>query len=213
MTHAVGLVASYLLGAVPFGLMVGKLTRGIDIRQFGSGNIGASNVYRTLGPGPALLVFLFDTVKGLGAVLICRALGLGEWWIVLGALLSVLGHTFSIFLGFKGGKGVATSLGVIIGLNPVIAAVAFGIWIALVALTRYISIASIVASVSVPVQMVAWKSMDVPAAYQTLAGVAALAILLRHVSNIKRLVQGTEPKFGQKVAVEGEGSGEGDERA
>lgn len=213
MTHAVGLVASYLLGAVPFGLMVGKLTRGIDIRQFGSGNIGASNVYRTLGPGPALLVFLFDTVKGLGAVLICRALGLGEWWIVLGALLSVLGHTFSIFLGFKGGKGVATSLGVIIGLNPVIAAVAFGIWIALVALTRYISIASIVASVSVPVQMVAWKSMDVPAAYQTLVGVAALAILLRHVSNIKRLVQGTEPKFGQKVAVEGEGSGEDDERA
>ena len=201
MTHALGLVASYLMGAVPFGLVVGKVTKGIDIRDFGSGNIGASNVYRTLGPGPALLVFLLDTAKGLAAVLICLGLGLSEWWIAAGGLVSVLGHTFSIFLGFKGGKGVATSLGVIIGLDPVIAAVALGIWVVLVGLTRYISLASIAAAISVPAQMVFWKSMEVPPAYQTLAGVAAAAILLRHTSNIKRLVTGTEPKFGQKADI------------
>jgi glycerol-3-phosphate acyltransferase PlsY len=208
MTYAVGLVASYVLGAVPFGLIVGKVTKGIDIRQFGSGNIGASNVLRTLGRGPAMLVFVLDTVKGLAAVLICRALGLGDWWIVGGGLLSVLGHTFSIFLSFKGGKGVATSLGVIIGLSPVIAAIGFGIWVVLVALTRYISIASIVAAVSVPVQMALWKSMNVPVAYLTLACVAAAAILLRHISNIKRLVNGAEPRFGQNAGVSGKGGEE-----
>jgi len=94
---------------------------------------------------------------------------------------------------------VATALGVIIGLNPVIAAIGFGIWVVLVVVTRYISIASIVAAVSVPVQMGLWKSMNVPAAYLTLACVAAAAIVLRHISNIKRLVNGTEPKFGQKA--------------
>ncbi|MGB9620670.1 MAG: glycerol-3-phosphate acyltransferase, partial [Armatimonadota bacterium] len=125
MTAALCLAASYLLGAIPFGLIVGKLTRGIDIRQFGSGNIGASNVLRTLGPGPALLVFALDTAKGLAAVEICRRFGLSEWWIVAGGLLSVFGHTFSVFLAFKGGKGVATALGVVIGLCPVIAAVGF----------------------------------------------------------------------------------------
>ena len=199
------MVACYLLGGIPFGVMIGKLFKGIDIRDFGSGNIGFTNVYRTLGAGPALLVFITDTAKGLVAVLLCRAFGLSDYWIVSGALLSVIGHCFSVFLGFKGGKGVATSLGVIIGLNWVIAAVALGIWVVLVALTRYISVASIVATVSVPAQMVLWKSMNVPVAYRTLACVAAAAILLRHVSNIKRLVNGTEPRFGQKVAVPDEG--------
>ena len=196
------MVVCYVMGGIPFGVMIGKLFKGIDIRDFGSGNIGFTNVYRTLGPGPASLVFVLDTAKGLAAVLLCRALGLNEYWTVSGALLSVLGHCFSIFLGFKGGRGVATSLGVIIGLNPVIAAIAFGIWVALVALTRYVSVASLVASVSVPLQMVFWKSMDVPVAYKALGIVAATAIVLKHASNVKRLVKGTEPKFGQKAELD-----------
>lgn len=199
MTNCLALLACYAFGAIPFGLIIGKLTRGIDIRSFGSGNIGASNVLRTLGPGPAFLVFALDTAKGWGAVALCGKLGLSEHWVVTGALLSVLGHTFSVFLNFRGGKGVATSLGVIFGLNPVIASIALGAWAVILGITRYISVASIIASVSVPVQMVFWRAMDVPVSYQALAGVAALAIVLKHIPNVKRLIAGTEPRIGQKV--------------
>ncbi len=104
-----------------------------------------------------------------------------------------------MFLNFKGGKGVATSLGVIIGLNPAIAGTAFALWIVIVALTRYISVASIIASLSVPLQMYLWKSMAVPMPYQILSTIAAVAIVLKHVSNLKRLMNGTEAKVGQKV--------------
>ena len=211
MINALALVACYAMGAIPFGVIIGKLTRGIDIRDFGSGNIGASNVLRILGTGPAVMVFFFDTAKGLAAVVLMNALRLGPYWVVAGAMLSVLGHTFSVFLNFKGGKGVATSLGVIVGLNPVIAAIAFGLWVFLVAVTRYISIASIVATISVPLEMIFWKSMNVPVPYQVLASVAALAILLKHTSNVKRLLNGTEARVGQKVLVSQypvEGTGE-----
>ncbi|MCE5199202.1 MAG: glycerol-3-phosphate 1-O-acyltransferase PlsY [Armatimonadota bacterium] len=198
MAHWLAPVISYLLGAIPFGLIIG-LSRGIDIRKLGSGNIGASNVLRTLGTGPAVAVFFFDTVKGLAAVIIAHAFGLNPYLVVACGLMSIFGHTFSVFLGFKGGKGVATSLGVIIGLNPVIAGIAFVIWSILVAVTRYISLASIVATIWVALAMVFWKSMGVPIPYQALACVAALAIILKHTSNMKRLINGTEAKIGQKV--------------
>lgn len=193
------LIACYLLGAIPFGVIIGKITRGIDIRDYGSRNIGASNVLRTLGTGPALLVLFFDTVKGLAAVLLCRGVGLGEYWVVAGALLSVFGHSFSMFLKFQGGKGVATSLGVIFGLSPLIATIALGTWGALVLTTRYISVASIVAAVSVPMQMFFWKAQHVPRAYQLMAGLAALVIVVKHHSNVGRLLKGTEARIGQKA--------------
>lgn len=204
--------ASYILGALPFGLWVGKIAKGIDIRDFGSGNIGASNVLRTLGPGLGFLVFVLDTAKGLAAILVCRGMGLDEWWVVACGLLSVLGHTFSVFTGFKGGKGVATSLGVIIGLDPIIAAVAFLLWIVLVAATRYISLASVLAAASVPVQMFFWEARGVHSAYKSLAVLAALLILVRHRSNIRRLLSGTEPRFGERINVaRSELNAEGDE--
>lgn len=195
------LLASYFLGAIPFGLLVGKVAKGIDIRDFGSGNIGATNVLRTLGPGLAFVVFLLDTAKGLAAVLICRWLGLDPWWVVAGALLAVLGHTFSVFLRFRGGKGVATSLGVIVGLDPVIAGITFALWLIIAAVTRYISVASILAAVSVPLQMIFWHARVVPLPYQLLACAAALTIVLKHKSNIGRLRRGVEAKLGQKVDV------------
>ena len=202
------LVACYFLGAIPFGLIIGKITRGIDIRDYGSGNIGASNVLRTLGTGPALLVFFFDTAKGLAAVLLCKGIGLNPWWVVVGSMLSVLGHSFSVFLRFKGGKGVATSLGVIIGLDPVIAGTAFVGWGLVALITRYISVASILASVSVPLQMFLWEARGVETAYKVLAAAAALMIVLKHTSNIKRLAAGTESRIGRKVSVEGEAGGD-----
>lgn len=214
MIIGLALLGCYFLGSIPFGLIVGKLVKGIDIRDFGSGNIGASNVLRTLGAGPAILVFALDTGKGLLAVLSCEHLGLAASLtpliVVTGAMLSILGHTFSVFLNFRGGKGVATSLGVTIGLNPVIALIAFGGWILIVAVTRYISVASIIASASVPLQMVFWKSMQVPVVYQILAGVAALAIVLKHISNIKRLINGTEARIGRRVDVPEDRPGEPD---
>lgn len=199
MNEALAMLLCYFLGSLPFGLWTGKITKGIDIRDFGSGNIGASNVLRTLGLGPALVVFALDTAKGFFAVVICREMGLGDYWIVAGSLLSVLGHTFSVFLRFRGGKGVATSLGVIIGLNPIIAGIAFGLWLVVVGLTRFISIASLVASISVPLQMYFWSSMDTPRVFFWLAAVAATAIAVRHTSNIRRLLNGTEPRIGQKA--------------
>lgn len=203
MITGLSLLACYIIGAIPFGLIVGKLVKGIDIRDFGSGNIGASNVMRTLGAGWALVVFVLDTAKGLVPVLVCsNVLGLPPWIVVVGAMLSILGHTFSLFINFKGGKGVATSLGVIIGLDWRIALIAFSGWVLIVSITRYISVASVIASMSVPLQMIFWKSMNVPIAYQVLASVAAIAIVLKHISNFKRLLNGTENKVGQKVKVE-----------
>lgn len=196
------LVGCYLVGAIPFGLLVGKVTRGIDIREFGSGNIGASNVLRTLGVGPALAVFVLDTAKGTAAVAVCRALKMEPWMVVTGGVLSIIGHSFSVFLRFRGGKGVATSLGMIIGLDPVIAAVALGLWLVIVALTRIISVGSMLAAISVPAMMFAWQEH---VEYQAIAVVAAMLILVKHRSNIARLLAGTEPRIGQRVKLDQRG--------
>ncbi|MDH7601745.1 MAG: glycerol-3-phosphate 1-O-acyltransferase PlsY [Armatimonadota bacterium] len=206
MTHFLVLTACYLMGAIPFGLIVGKMVKGVDIRKFGSGNIGATNVYRTLGAGPALLVFVLDTAKGFLSVVLCKSLALGDWFVVAGGLLAVMGHTFSVFLRFSGGRGVATALGVIIGLTPAIAAVALGLWILVVAISKYISVASILAAISVPILMILWKSMRVPQPYIVLACTAAAAIVLRHIPNMRRLASGTEPRIGQKANPIKEGS-------
>ena len=147
-------------------------------------------------------------MKGLSAVLLCKEAGLNPWWVVVGALLSVFGHSFSVFLKFKGGKGVATGLGMVIGLDPVIAGTAVVGWGLLALITRYISVASILASVSVPVQMFLWEARGIDTAYKVLAAAAALMIVLKHASNIKRLAAGTESRIGQKVSVEGETGGD-----
>lgn len=176
--------------------------RGVDIRDFGSGNIGFSNVLRTLGLGPGLVVFVGDTGKGLLAVAICRWLGMNDYLIVAGGAFSILGHSFSVFLKFQGGRAVATSLGVMIGLTPVIAGIAFAIWLAVVGVTRYISLASIVAAVSVPSMMFLWKAQQVPLPYKIVAAMAAALIVAKHTPNIKRLLSGTETRIGQKVKLE-----------
>lgn len=201
------LVGCYLLGAIPFGLIIGKITRGIDIRDFGSGNIGATNVLRTLGLGPALAVGFFDTVKGTAAVVLCSLLKMEPWMVVTGGVLSIAGHSFSVFLKFRGGKGVATSLGMIIGLNPMIAGIAFGLWLLIVAVGRIISVASILAAISVPAMMFFWEKH---VEYQTIAVIAALLIVVKHRSNMKRLFAGTEARIGQRVKMDNEGDTKGE---
>ncbi len=198
----IALLACYLMGAIPFGLIVGKLAKGIDIRDFGSGNIGFTNVLRTLGPGPGFVVMFFDVAKGFAAVWLCRALGMNDYLIVAGGLLSIFGHSYSIFLKFAGGRSVATSLGVIAGLTPVIAAIALGVWLVLVGLTRIVSISSMAAAVSVPVMMFLWQSQNVPVAYKIVGVVASLLIVVKHKPNIIRLMNGTEARLGQRVKLD-----------
>lgn len=205
MKEFVVLIVSFFIGSLPIGVVVGKLMRGIDIRDYGSGNIGATNVLRTLGLGPAIVVSVGDTLKGLVPVLLAARLISGSHqalFVVAAGLLAVVGHSASPFLKFKGGKGVATSLGMIIGMSPVIAGIAFGFWVMIVAVTRYVSIASIIAPFAVTALMYFSPVVfgaEVPREYIIVTLAASFLILLRHRSNIKRLIQGTEPKIGQKV--------------
>jgi len=210
----VGLLAlSYLVGSVPVGLIVGKLAKGVDIREHGSGNIGFTNAWRTLGWGPGIVVFILDVAKGVGPVLVSRYLGMSPIFVIGSGLLAILGHNFSVFLKFSGGKGVSTSLGVIIGIAPAIAATALGFWLVLLAITRYVSVSSILAAGSVPTLM--WLSphiygSTVAIEYRVLALAAAILILVRHSSNLKRLRAGIEPRVGRRAAAHG---GDPDERA
>ncbi|GEM88815.1 glycerol-3-phosphate 1-O-acyltransferase PlsY [Oceanithermus desulfurans] len=191
----VTLLLAYLFGSVPAGVLIARLY-GVNIREVGSGNIGATNVLRALGWGPALVVFAFDMFKGGLAVLIARALGVDGWLLGGVALAAVLGQNFSVFLGFKGGKGVATSFGTVLFLDPEVAL--FGLIVALVviALTRYVSAGSLTGTFAGLV-------------YAAFAGrppweLAALALLVAlvfwtHRENVVRLQQGRERRLGEKA--------------
>lgn len=215
MSIATLLLCSYLLGSIPFGVIVGR-SRGVDIRKHGSGNIGATNVLRLLGPGPAALVMAGDVLKGLLPVVVGRSL-LRSWsvhepelWLLAVALAPILGHTFSIFLRFHGGRAVAATLGALLGMSWHAGLVGLGVFVLLTAVTRYVSIASIAAAAFVPIYLALAGTRPAWAAFWT--AIAAL-IIARHIPNIGRLLAGTEPKIGQRVAIgrqpapDGEGDG------
>jgi glycerol-3-phosphate acyltransferase PlsY len=187
------LILSYLLGAIPFGVLAGR-ARGIDIRAVGSGNSGATNVWRTLGPGLGASVFALDVAKGLIAPFIGRVLvGPDEHWaIALCALMSVVGHTFSCFLKFKGGKGIATGLGMAVGLMPIPALLAFALWGAVLVLSRMISAASVAACIALPLIALYFKA---PQPFVVVVTIIALIAFLKHIPNLKRIAAGTESKI------------------
>jgi glycerol-3-phosphate acyltransferase PlsY len=204
MKLAVLFVGCYLIGSIPFGFIAGRF-RGVDIRRHGSGNIGFSNVLRVLGPGVASVVLAGDVLKGVIPVVLGRWL-LHAWrvpapdlWLLAVALAPTLGHTFSIFLGFRGGRAVATAFGVLLAMVWQAALVGLATWLVVVAITRYISVASITACAAVPAYLayigVRWEWL----AFWT--GVAAL-VIARHIPNIGRLLEGTESKIGERVKVE-----------
>ena len=189
------LFLGYLLGSIPSGWLAGRWLKGIDLRELGSGSTGATNVLRQVGKGPALVVFLIDVGKGAAAVLIARALGLGDWIQVLAGLTALAGHIWPVWLGFKGGKAVATGLGLFLGLAWPVGLASFGVFLAVFSLSRYVSLASVLAAISLPLLMAAGTSSN---ANLVVALVAMLLVLWRHRSNIKRLINGTEPKLNQK---------------
>lgn len=197
------LVCSYFLGSIPFGLIVGKVVKGVDIREHGSGNIGATNVMRILGPKWGTFVFILDVLKGFIPTFAASKLNLpSDWFIVLAGAMAAVGHTFSPFIKFKGGKGVATSLGLIIGLNPVIAGITLVIFTLVLLVTKYVSLSSCIATAGVFFMMLFWKSMNTPPSFLIVVGVLTLAIIIKHIPNFKRIANGTESKIGQKVKID-----------
>ncbi len=201
------IVVAYLLGSVPFGVLIAN-AHGKNLRSIGSGNIGATNVARALGKKWAYICFVLDCLKGLVPMLVAKALiseltiGVLSLWLAVGCG-AIIGHIFPIYLKFKGGKGVATSLGVVLGLYPyytIPGITALAIWVGAVLIWRYISLASITAAVAFPISLIAsiallgdWKFLQ-PWPLIVVAVVMGLLVIVRHAENIKRLLEGSEAK-------------------
>ena len=194
--RALGLVASYLIGAIPVGFLVARAAGGFDIRGKGSGTIGATNVFRTLGPAPAVLTLLGDVVKGYLAVRVAEVLGPEPAWGAAGALLAVVGNCWPVFLRFRGGKGVATALGAFLALIPKAVLPSAALWIVVAAIFRYVSLASIAAVLALPVGTFV---LGYPRESLGAAVVAALVILWRHRENVRRLAGGKENRLGGRL--------------
>lgn len=188
------MVAAYLLGSIPFGYLIARIWN-IDIRRKGSGNIGATNVFRTIGPLAGSLVFLLDLLKGALPVLLAKQLTANPWLVILVGIATVLGHTYPIFLKFKGGRGAATGLGFLLAVAPDIFIGALILVILIILLTRYVSLASIITS---PLVTLAFFLLKRPLPYGLIAALVSVIIILRHIPNIKRLLAGTESRIGVK---------------
>jgi glycerol-3-phosphate acyltransferase PlsY len=200
-------VVGYLLGSFPAGYFAGRLA-GVDVRSVGSGNIGATNVLRVLGKRWGYPVFLIDSFKGFAAVRFAflfvtyrpEAKAFAEYFAILAAIMSVVGHSFPVWLRFKGGKGVATSSGALIGLMPLAVPLVFLVWVVVFETTRYVSLASIIAAVALPIivsVLARWKFVDTWALIY-FSIMIMLLVLWRHRSNCSRLLKGTEQRFTRK---------------
>lgn len=191
---ALAVALGYLVGAVPFGYLLVRRRLGQDVRAAGSGSIGATNVTRAAGPALGTLTLLLDLGKGAAAVEIASRLTAGDVrWMAAAGFAAIVGHSFPVFLGFRGGKSVATGVGVFAYFTPLPLLAALGVWVVVVAIWRYISLGSILAAASYPLlaMVIAHPPLAVSA-----AGVAgASLIILRHQANIQRLIAGTEPKL------------------
>lgn len=197
LSTALLLVAAYLLGAVPTSYIVGRL-RGIDLRQHGSGNLGATNAYRVLGWRAAVPIFVVDIAKGWAPANFFPLLDgqASPWWALAYGAAAIIGHVYSVYVGFRGGKGVATSAGVLLALSPPSMLGGFVVWVLLVLTTGYVSLASMAAAIVVPVLVLVFHG-----ATPLLGLTAALAafVLWAHRSNVRRLMQGTEHRFGRRA--------------
>ena len=194
------LLLGYLLGSIPSGYLAGRWCKGIDLRELGSGSTGATNVLRQVGKWPALVVFVIDVVKGAIAVLLAGSLTQGaplhDWIQVLAGLAALAGHIWPVWQGFKGGKAVATGLGLFLGLAWPVGLACFGIFLTTLSLFRIVSLSSVVAAISLPLLMAAGTDGT---AKLVVALVAMALVVWRHRSNLQRIKAGTEPKIGQKA--------------
>jgi len=194
-----GILSAYLIGSIPTAYIFGRVLKGVDIRQFGSGNIGAANTFRTIGRVPGLIVLAIDILKGFvcatylaNCFLYISPVARPELYTVFTGLAAIAGHNWTVFLKFKGGKGVATSAGVVIGLVPGIFWLGFLVWIIVFSITGYVSLASIIASISVPIFTLVFSE---PTELVIFTSLLCLIIVYRHRSNIRRLSKGEEKRI------------------
>lgn len=203
-------IVGYLLGSIPTGYLVVKAVKGLDIRECGSGSTGATNVLRTAGKSAAIAVFAIDVLKGAAApgfVKMLYALAPSDllpldwrpWLVVVAGLAAVLGHSKSVWLNFSGGKSVASGLGVLFVMNPIVALSTFGVFLVVLAISRIVSLGSICAAIAVSAFMLL---LGQPLPYVLFSGLAGIYVIWRHRSNIQRLLAGTEPQIGQKLPTE-----------
>lgn len=188
-------LAAYLLGSISFAVLVVRSKTGRDIRAEGSGNAGATNVLRAHGRKLALFVALLDVAKGAAAVLLMRLVTADPRWAAAAGLAAVLGHVFPVFYSFRGGKGVATAVGAFAVLTPIALLVSLGVFVLIVAATRYVSLASVVSMALLPA--IAGALFAAPRAVVTAAAATALVVIAKHLPNLKRLAAGTERKLGK----------------
>ena len=203
------LIFSYILGSISFAWIIAKVFKNIDIRKYGSKNPGATNVYRTISKPLGVLTLILDVLKGFIPVYLVPYfwnLNIGKgivvsviYYTIIVALLVILGHVFSIFLNFKGGKGVAVGLGVFLAINPIATLCSLAVFIVIVVLTKYVSLSSIVASIVLPIGIYFFSKYNIiqSNSYEFLifSIIVVLLVIIRHISNIKRLLNGTENKI------------------
>lgn len=192
MEYMLVIMLGYIVGSIPSGLLIGRLLKGVDLRQYGSKNIGATNAFRVLGPWPAFCVFLADALKGVAGVFLGKVLMATPLAMLAGGIATMAGHNWSLFLRFTGGRGVATGLGVIAVLVPNVTVIVFFLWAVIVFITRYVSLASVIAAVMVPITMWVLKERT---EFFFFGIIAAIFVVVRHKDNIKRLLRGEELKI------------------
>ncbi len=191
-------VIGYLLGSIPFGLLAGRFARGIDIREYGSGKTGFTNVLRTVGARWGIVVLIADLAKGVVPVVIARLVSDEPSVLAVAGMAAAVGHDWPVFARFEGGRGVATSFGAALAMNPIAAAALLPFGIGLVAVTRLMSLMSVVMGPVLAIVFIALAALDLqPWAYAAYASAAAVMLLVLHRENISRLLAGTEPKLGQ----------------
>lgn len=195
------ILGGYLLGSFPTGYLVGRLN-GIDVRDYGSGKTGGTNVLRTLGWGAMILVAVADAVKGFVAVVLAQQVTGSPIVVVLCGIAVIAGHNWPLYIKFKGGSGVGTGFGVLIGIAPLAALILFSVFLIPVLITRYMSLGSIVAAALAPIVMlVLVRSGHLPMEYAFFAVVGAALVLWRHRGNMRRILDGTERKIGERVTI------------
>jgi len=195
MLSVVAIIVAYLLGSISFSILIAKKVAKIDIRKHGSGNAGATNTLRVLGKGPGIVVLLLDALKGVAAIFLAKYVFQGgDWTIALSGLAAVVGHNWPVFFGFRGGKGVATTIGVLLTLAPIPALISLGVTVFVIAITRFVSVGSLVFLALIPV-LVYFR--EAPMAYVVSTIVIGFLGYVRHWENIKRLFKGEERKIGQ----------------
>ena len=201
------IILGYLIGAIPFGVIAGRLTRGVDVRNYGSGSMGMTNVLRTAGKKAGAFVFAADLVKGAAAVGLAWAIFVSlpdmlAWGLAAGGAAAVIGHNWPVYVGFHGGRGVTTSFGAFLVMSWQVALICFAIFLIVVALSRYVSLGSILGALALLVVMIAFVLFDLePFAYLVFGLIVVPIIIYRHRGNIQRLLSGTERKIGQRAEI------------